>query len=58
MTKHEHNYKLAFKSTYGEKVEYVYLCETCNHRKTTKEAPEIKRLSNMGGEFSTNWRSE
>lgn len=56
MPKHTHTWKYSYSIKTAESTEYVYYCKPCGSFKRTKTKPQIdKRLSNMGGEFSTNW---
>lgn len=53
---HTHSWEVMYSMTVGGVTETKYKCETCDARKTAKGKPKVKRPSNMGGEFSTNWR--
>ncbi len=59
MAGHKHKWKLSYSIKDKGVTEVVYRCEgeTCDEQKRVKgEITKEKRLSNMGGEFSTNWR--
>ncbi len=54
--KHQHDFKLSYtiKDKTGTKA--MYYCKECGDFRESEELPKQKRASNMGGEFSTNWR--